>query len=151
MVTDSAASPEPAPWWLAQILRPWANQIAARFAAPVYLVGSALREEYPRDVDIRIVLTDADFVQRYGISADEPHRIGPHATHSPDYRRLCERYWTDIAKLGAWASRNHSRGLNFDVQVQSDSLAVPFVLHERMRLDDVPLPAICDEAWPREQ
>jgi hypothetical protein len=47
-------------------LHGWACQVATRFGAPVYLVGSTLTEQNPRDVDISIVLSDDDFAARYG-------------------------------------------------------------------------------------
>jgi hypothetical protein len=47
-------------------LHGWACQTAVRFGAPVYLVGSTLTEDAPRDVDISIVLSDEDFAGRYG-------------------------------------------------------------------------------------
>jgi hypothetical protein len=40
-------------------LHGWACQVATRFGAPVYLVGSSLADDpNPRDVDISIVLPD---------------------------------------------------------------------------------------------
>lgn len=111
---------EPAAAWLSQLLRAWANQIAARFNAPVYLVGSALREAKPRDIDIRVVVPDDAFVARYGISATDPFLLGP-----DDGGDAVRRYWTDVAKLGAFCVRHHAvsanggAGLNVDFQVQS--------------------------------
>jgi hypothetical protein len=48
------------------MLHGWACQVATRFGAPVYLVGSTLTEENPRDTDISIVLSDEEFAARYG-------------------------------------------------------------------------------------
>jgi hypothetical protein len=47
-------------------LRRFAAYMAARFNAPVYLVGSALTRPDPRDIDIRIVISDSQFKARYG-------------------------------------------------------------------------------------
>jgi len=137
---SEATHPAPlaAAWWLAQVLRPWANQMAARFNAPVYLVGSALTEEHPRDVDVRIVLPDEAFLQRYGCSWEHVRLIGPSGTQHEAYPDVC-RYWRDVAKLGAWASKHHSRGLNFDLQVEGSSWAEQFAGLPRIRLDDVQL------------
>lgn len=53
----------------------WANQMAARFGHPVYLVGSALTQEKPRDYDVRIMIPDEEFVARYGPINDWLHNI----------------------------------------------------------------------------
>lgn len=47
-------------------LHGWACQMAVRFGVPVYLVGSALVDDNPRDIDLSIVLPDEDFTARYG-------------------------------------------------------------------------------------
>ena len=44
----------------------WAYEMRERYNAPVYLVGSALRKRDPRDIDIRIRMTNRDFGIRYG-------------------------------------------------------------------------------------
>ena len=48
-------------------LRHWAFYMAARYNGPVYLVGSALRIGNPRDVDIRVVVSDEEFKGRYKV------------------------------------------------------------------------------------
>lgn len=53
------------------LLRRWANGLRAFYGAPVYLVGSALRKRKPRDVDVRLRLSDADFFKRYAITAEQ--------------------------------------------------------------------------------
>jgi hypothetical protein len=44
----------------------WARFLAARFSAPVLLVGSALYTDNPRDVDIRVVMDGEHFDARFG-------------------------------------------------------------------------------------
>lgn len=48
-------------------LAPWAPYVAARYNAPVYLVGSTLYNPQPRDCDIRIPINDYEFAARYGM------------------------------------------------------------------------------------
>src|SRR4051812_25707708 len=55
----------PAATWAGQLLRGWANQIAARYGHPVYIIGSALFEERPRDVDVVCILPDKEFRNRF--------------------------------------------------------------------------------------
>ncbi len=116
-----------------QLLRGWANQIAARFNAPVYLVGSALREARPRDIDVRVVLSDEQFVGRYGIAATAPYHLGLNDGGEP--LRL---FWRDVAKLGDWCARHH--GLNIDFQIQSDALAGKYSGMQRLRIDTLDVP-----------
>jgi hypothetical protein len=86
----------------------WANQIAARFNAPVYLVGSSLHEPKPRDTDVVVILPDKIFYTRYGISGlftQSLHRcsvriengaVVPDPTDPTD--ELLRRYWEDMAR-----------------------------------------------------
>lgn len=43
-----------------------ANQWYGYYGGPVYLVGSALDKEDPRDIDIRVVITNQDFERLFG-------------------------------------------------------------------------------------
>jgi len=117
-MTDQAE--HPAATWVAPLLEGWANQIAARFHAPVYLVGSALAQAQPRDIDIRVVLTEEAFLKRYGCTWIDAETIGPWS--HVDRPIEVARYWTDVAKLGKWAAEHHGGGmLNIDFQVQTDN------------------------------
>lgn len=44
----------------------WANSIRVFYGHPVYLVGSQLTKENPRDVDVCCILPDDEFELRYG-------------------------------------------------------------------------------------
>lgn len=59
--------------WISLTVGPFANYIAARYNAPVYLVGSVLQKPTPRDIDIRVVVRDAEFTGRYGVTVEEWH------------------------------------------------------------------------------
>lgn len=57
-------------------LRAWAlaSGLSARyFGCPVYLVGGALRDDDPRDIDLVVAMPDDLFVHSYG---DHPWRVG---------------------------------------------------------------------------
>lgn len=43
----------------------WANGIAGFYGHPVYLVGSQLYKDKPRDVDVICIIPDREFVLRY--------------------------------------------------------------------------------------
>jgi hypothetical protein len=47
------------------MLRRYANIISGKFALPVYLVGSALTKEDPRDYDLRVKIPNKEFEKRY--------------------------------------------------------------------------------------
>lgn len=47
-------------------LRKWAQRVADREQAPVYLVGSALTKRRPRDLDVSIILPHDRFVAQFG-------------------------------------------------------------------------------------
>jgi hypothetical protein len=113
---------------LSPVLQGWANQMAARFGAPVYLVGSSLTEVQPRDVDIVIILPLDDFVARYGNSPDWKWH-----TLEPGWDDGSLRWAADVAKLGAFCSRVHK--LNVDLKITP-----PVDWHKgkpRLRLDRV--------------
>ena len=106
----------------------WANQLAARFAAPVYLVGSALTTTSPRDIDVRVVLDDDAFEARYGVSAAQWAREmwGTWSAGSL-------RWGADMAKLNAQAVKAFA--WNLDVQVHPEIAAVRHADRPRLRLD----------------
>lgn len=131
------------PGWLAKLvrqLRPWANQMAARFGAPVYLAGSACRLEKPRDIDIRIELTEGEFVARYG----EPSKW------SRDLWQLSEDdgarlYLMDMMHLSREASL--MLRCNIDFAVQPPYIADLYTGRHRLRLDDLDHTTDLDKAF----
>jgi hypothetical protein len=133
--------------WIGPLLHGWANQIAARFNQPVYLVGSALVEEKPRDTDVVVILTDEEFLARYGMSGLATQKIGDHADDRD------RRYWQDVAKLSAWCNRHHGNGsLNVDFKVQDESQvkARHYSPDFRLRLDSLEVPQQTSEKELRE-
>jgi hypothetical protein len=115
--------------WIKPYLSKWACQIAGRFSSPVYLVGSALTKEYPRDIDVVVILSDEDFFNRYGLKAIETQVVGD--TVDEKYRR----YWEDVAKLTRWASMNHNLNIDFKIQDVSSVRLTGLDSEEKLRLD----------------
>lgn len=88
-------------------LRDWPAHMAARYNAPVYLLGSTLHTPNARDVDIRIVLRDDDFKARFGQDAAGFEECPT------------QRWIDDVGKLAAAMSR--ITRLNLDVKVWPES------------------------------
>lgn len=50
-------------------LQPFAQDLSVRYGAQVVLLGGALHQEWPRDVDVRaLILDDERFERRFGLS-----------------------------------------------------------------------------------
>lgn len=75
-------------------MRRFAAYMAARFNAPVYLVGSALHKANPRDIDIRVVISDEHFKARYGIDSNGWLRDGPPQPWIDEMGKFCEQETT---------------------------------------------------------
>lgn len=109
----------------------WANQMAARYGFPVYLVGSALTEPAPRDVDVRVVLSDEAFYARYGIGCLKADGLSWEADPPEGVRR----WRSDMAKMTRQAVAVLK--LNLDFQIQGETVVLARCHHEkpRVRLD----------------
>lgn len=101
------------------------------FGCPVYLVGGALTDPDPRDLDVIVVLPDALFVQCYGDkggwSADTAFlALGEwsRGTHDPDPPRIWRRWARDCAKLNAELTERCHRRVDFKVQWATHAAAV---------------------------
>lgn len=109
----------------------WANQMAARFGHAVFMTGSALHKDRPRDVDVRIVLPDDEFAARYGRVSEWEESIW-----SRDMKTACQRVYSDTAKLGRECALKCR--CNVDLQIQPLSFALRHYRNEpRIRLDTV--------------
>lgn len=133
----------PASSWIVPKLRGWANQMVLRFGTEteVYLVGSALRKEHPRDVDLCIVLPDQVFMARYGIHPVPEERGGSSSAIADFFAPLHGPTWP--SGLRRWG--REVAGLTLGVPVERPDLKVDArsrvaKLHEgkrRLRLDDL--------------
>lgn len=81
--------------------------MAARFNGPVYLVGSCQWSPFPRDVDIRIVISAHEFYGRYDIVI--PLKPGKW------YDNISQRWIDDMAKMNRVLATSHH--FNSDIQV----------------------------------
>lgn len=101
---------------LCEWLAPWANQIAARYGRPVYLVGSALQLQDPRDVDVRCIITDKEFEARFGRVEDWVK-----ASWWPSKNDGSLRYAMEIGDLSREASLVLSKNIDFQVQPPAEA------------------------------
>lgn len=53
-------------WERFLIIRKWAQTVADEHQAPVYLVGSVLEKDLPRDIDISVVFPIAIYEEQFG-------------------------------------------------------------------------------------
>lgn len=53
-----------------------AQHMAAKLNASVYLVGSILHNPWPRDCDVRVIVADHEFGQRFGHTLKPTERRG---------------------------------------------------------------------------
>ena len=109
------------------VLRAWARAsgLSARyFGCPVYLVGGALHDPDPRDIDLIVAMPDDLFVSSYG---DHPWQIGAtqreldewemskaNANPAPVWRRWAR----DCAKQSRLLTTQCARAVDFKVQPQ---------------------------------
>ena len=68
-------------------IKSWANSMFARYGHPVWLVGPAL-DGAGRDVDIRIILPDADFDARFPNGEGLELEVGKQGRHAALYCRM---------------------------------------------------------------
>ena len=97
------------PQWL--ILLDFGQLVYDDFGSPPYLVGSALRGKGPRDIDVRVILDDTAFFDRFPPGDDGRSPINHPGTR---WASQCRAY----AALG-----KQMTGLPIDFQVQMQSLA----------------------------
>lgn len=103
----------------------YARQLAARFGAPVWLVGSALTDPGgARDVDLRVVISDRQFTARYG----DLRKWGDGETR--------QALIDDSAHFAADAV--DKLGLNVDLQIWPHSRAAAAFPEERRRVLALP-------------
>jgi hypothetical protein len=127
----------PAHTWFALKFRRQANSIAARYGAPVYLVGGALTDAQPRDFDIRVVLEDDEMARFYGIPGVTDVRVRSAITSAANDSEAWEhRRAYDNLKQSRQLSNRYRR--NIDFQVQALHEADPYREAPRLRLDSTP-------------
>jgi hypothetical protein len=134
-------------------LRGLANLWVGRFGegTEVYLVGSALVKEHPVDVDVSIILPDATFIQRYGVSFvqgksetnEDRVRDFFALQYDPNWPVELRRWGRETAKVTGHL--DVFTGIAVDLKIQAASHAARWYAHKpRLRLDD-----LYEEAPPR--
>lgn len=103
----------------------YANGLATRYGGEVWLVGGALRDEDPRDWDVRVILEKADWERCFGPVLE---KVAFHATPPPDsagaeWGRSMWREAYDELKLARQLSASMS--CNIDVKFVLAGQAVP--------------------------
>ena len=107
-----------------------ANNLVGRYGAPIWLVGSALEKEVPRDIDLRIILADEEMQRLYGHKFPlRPETPGTFAEWQ--WRRLRDNL-RQSRSCGSWG------GFPIDFQVQSEMEAIAYKDLPRLRLDSAP-------------
>jgi hypothetical protein len=51
-------------------LREWAKKTAQELGYPIYLVGSVLQKEVPRDFDVVMTIPEKEFEERFGVMTE---------------------------------------------------------------------------------
>lgn len=106
-------------------LRTRARWLSARYyGAPVYLVGSAVTSDDPRDIDVVVVLPVDLFVQCYGEPGDTFRQHFVSGAHVDDPPALWRRWARDCAKQGAAMTAELHRAVDFKVQSDRDAATI---------------------------
>lgn len=94
----------------------WGQYMAARYNGAVFLVGSVLTKENPRDIDLRVVVADKEFCGRYGLES---------------YGHFPNQAWVDdMAKRNGELANDF--GINIDFQVYPASYCINGVSGPRL-------------------
>lgn len=132
---EPPAPSTPAPWHIATDFSRTAmqmmNHYAVSYGGPVYLVGSALVEPDPYDVDIRCAIGKGDWLRLFG---DPQPRPGCAAYDWPTSRLAWGR---DRLKQSRRLSRAFLRNIDWQVQ-RVEELEHSYVGKPRLRLDTIP-------------
>lgn len=137
MPTDCPPSLTPTQWGT---LRVHANHLATRYyGCPVYLVGSALTDCDPRDVDVVIVVPDDLFVQMYGDRGDtvDTYLLGIGLLDPP---AIWRRWSKDVVKRSLELTERLHRSGDCKIMPERTALGPSLKDKPRLRLDTIGLP-----------
>jgi hypothetical protein len=109
-----------------------AEQMALRFCAPVFLVGSAVSKMYPNDIDIYIAVTGESYLKLFTNYGKKTESETDHVANIEDMQRQQAK----IYKKQKDYFESRVNGWDFDVKFQNKEA---FLKHEgeRIRLDMV--------------
>jgi hypothetical protein len=98
----------------------YAHALSARYyGCPVYLVGSAIVDPDPRDVDIVIPIPDHLFAAMYGDADRESYGKWFGGMYTEDPPPVCRRWARDVAKQGRELTLFCARAVDFKTQPRS--------------------------------
>ena len=121
----------PGNMWKHSMLRGWANLMASRYGRPVYLVGSALTQAKPRDIDVRVVLSATEYENRFG-----SWKQWSYGQTSLEYMDEQRRWHQEIAKMNVQAAATTHLPVDFQIQPLPD--AMRYSDQRRQLIDDLP-------------
>jgi hypothetical protein len=105
---------KPMTWAMFISLRQWAETVANEIGCPVYLVGSALSKEIPRDIDVSVIMPLPDYEKAYG--------------KLPEKQEEYSRYLLDVHNKTDHIAKYYFEGLealgddaNFDFKICADT------------------------------
>ena len=103
-----------------------ARKFSARYyGGPVYLVGSAVTSDDPRDLDLVVVVPKALFYASYGAaSADEGVELFRVAAACAEVPRPWQRWARDCARQSAELTMTLRRAVDFKVQSDRDAVTI---------------------------
>lgn len=102
-------------------LRRAANSLSARYyGAPVYLVGSALTDEDPRDLDVVVVVEEELFLAMYA-GPGETYQTWIDGWSQAEPPAVWRRWARDGAKQGAMLTRILAHSVDFKVQALTET------------------------------
>ena len=112
--------------WRRLVARAW--WLSARYyGAPVYLVGSAVTSDDPRDLDLVVILPDDLFVAAYGDrgtkQALNQWRYGP-SLDPADPPAIWRRWARDVARQGATLTAEFHTAVDFKTQCETFAAAL---------------------------
>jgi len=114
------------------MMQRWANIIGGHYGYPVFLVGSALTKEDPRDYDIRLRLPDKIFSLRYQVEDGDIEQYIMR-TKAGLWLDSHWRYARDAVKQ--WERGCKFTRLNLDFQIYPGTYWKEFDGEPRLRLD----------------
>lgn len=103
-----------------------ARKFSARYyGAPIYLVGSAVTYDDPRDIDLVAIVPKALFYASYGAaSAEEGVDLFRVATACLDVPKPWQRWARDCARQSADLTMTLRRAVDFKVQSDRDAVTI---------------------------
>lgn len=130
-MTQTVEDGGPVKLWFAEAFRRQADSLYGLYGSPIWLVGSALVKERPRDIDVRVILCACEMQRRYGRHFPDICADGSNNFALWQWRRAVDNIKQSRA-LHDWG------GFPIDFQIQSAGEAAPYEKLERVRLDSAP-------------